>query len=374
MKKNMSFGIVLLSAVLGLSLLGCDNGLFGGGGDDENNNQQQQSGVDFTSYNTSYSIKVRNGTSEKLVAFKGALSAETLIGGIPARANGHGLPKDSKLFNKSEDFPLILLTEEQYVNNKNNLKSLENSPFTRVFAFYNAQGTNENIYEISKRLGGSYTLIVQNPTDMNVELRLNGINGETIGYAAQGMLDTKLFLNHGDYTIFPVFKKYNALRDEIITVYPKGASGLPMTEQFAFDEEVHEYSVNAKKYLNSQSYSTGTAWLIIDNATEDTGVQLQKGGVIQRTSTGIATINRGAQRTFQVDMAKVGDQYAESANIGGYTVGPAIDPQNIGEYTLAVDKIYMVTITGSVNDGTLVVSAPVEQGAVNLDDFDTPAE
>jgi hypothetical protein len=302
------------------------------------------------------------------VAFKGSLSADTLIGGIPAKASGHGLPKDTKLFNKNEDFPLILLTEEQYLENKDDLKELEQTPFTRIFAFYNASGTNENVYEISAKLGGDNILLIQNPTSMNVELRLNGINGETLGYAATGMLNTKLFLTPGDYNIFPVFKKYNSLRDEIITVYPKGASGYAMNTQFQLGEGTSEISFNTSSYLTSQNYSTGTAWLIIDNQA-DTGIQLQKGGVIQRTATGIATINNGSTRTFQVDMALVGKTYASSTNISAYQVGTNAKLILIGNYDLSVDKMYKVTVTGSAIQNTLAVTKPEEVGDISLDDF-----
>ncbi|MDR1326471.1 MAG: InlB B-repeat-containing protein [Treponema sp.] len=327
-----------------------------------------QSGVDYTSHNSDYSILTRSNVNKKLVAFKGMLSEETLIGGIPAHASNHGLPKDSKLFNKNEDFPLILLTEEQYLENKGNLKALEDTPFTRIFAFYNASGTNENVYEISGKLGGDNVLYIQNPTSMNVEIRLNGINGETLGYAATGMLNTKLFLTPGDYNIFPVFKKYNSVRDEIITVYPKGAEGYAMNTQFQLGEGTSEISFNTSSYLTNQSYSTGTAWLIIDNQA-DTGIQLQKGGVIQRTATGIATINNGFSRTFQVDMAKVGTTYDTSAKISAYQVGTAAKLISIGNHELSVDKMYKVTVTGSANQNTLAVTEPEEVGDISLDDF-----
>jgi hypothetical protein len=70
-------------------------------------------------------------------------------------------------------------------------------------------------------------------------------------------------------------------------------------------------------------------------------------------------------------MAKVPgtNKYAETANIGGYTVGRYGQEKPIGNYDLKVDTIYKVTVTGSANAGTLTVSAPIEQGTVDLGDF-----
>jgi hypothetical protein len=73
-------------------------------------------------------------------------------------------------------------------------------------------------------------------------------------------------------------------------------------------------------------------------------------------------------------MPKAGaNAYASSVEIGGYTVGRSADgkPIGTGTNTLDIDKMYVVTVTGSANDGTLTVSAPVAQeGLVDLDDFE----
>ncbi|MDR2552522.1 MAG: hypothetical protein LBD31_05085 [Treponema sp.] len=138
--KQWMFGIAL-GAVF-FSLAGCDNPA--GGGNDE---------VDFTSRNTGYSILVRNNTGENLVAFKGDLEAGKLVGGIPAHAQNHGLPGNPALFDKTEDFPLILLTKAQYEAHKGNLQSQRHTPFTRVYVFYNKNGDNTAVYELAAGLG-----------------------------------------------------------------------------------------------------------------------------------------------------------------------------------------------------------------------------
>jgi len=325
--------------------------------------------VDYTNH-ANYSIQVKNNSGQRLVAFKGELVADRIMGGIQT-GGPYGLSKD--LFGmKPEGFVLILLTEKQYNDNKSNLKALEQTPFTRLFAFYNASGTNETIYEISGRLGGNCTIEIQNLSKLDVEFRLNGIYGEPLGFARNNTLRTTLFVNPADYLIFPVFIKYNDVKNEIITVYPKGVGDLPWyTQQQVGEDGISNISLNVSAILDNTSFSTGTAWLMIDNQATDTAVQLQKGAVVQLTPMGISSINSGYTRTYQIEMAKVPgtNKYAETANIGGYTVGRYGQEKPIGNYDLKVDTVYKVTVTGSANLGTLTVSAPVEQGKVDLGDF-----
>ena len=42
-----------------------------------------------------------------------------------------------------------------------------------------------------------------------------------------------LFMINGSIDIFPVFKKYNALRDEILTIYPRTLAGLPVSDSYS---------------------------------------------------------------------------------------------------------------------------------------------
>jgi hypothetical protein len=372
MKKMVWLMVIALAVVLAFTACGGEDG--GGGGDDDDGDGDPE--LDFTNYTTagSYALRVRNNSGKRLVAFKDELKDDKLIGGITA-SGLHGLEKKAALFTTSEGFALILITEEQYNANKANLQALRQTPFTRLFAFFNAKGTNETIYEVSGRMGGNCTIEIQNQSPLDVELRLNEMTGDTLGFARAESQRTQLYVNPGDYTIFPVFIKYNAYRDEVITVYLRDASGVPYSTQqqlSAGGGSQSELSVNVTQILQNTEFSTGTAWLIIDNQATDTGVQLQRGDVIQRTSTGTATINNGYSRNFQINMEKGGDgKYAASVNINAYTVGRTEQKFPIGNHDLEVDKVYKVTVTGSFTGGTAAVSAPVFQNNVDLSAFST---
>jgi hypothetical protein len=375
MKKMMKWAAVCAAALL---LFACETD----GGDEE-----ETGGVDFTSHNTDYSILVRNNTSYRLVSFKGDLQASKLIGGIPAHAtgSGHGLPFSPALFDKTEDFPLILLTESQYNANKDNLASQKNSPFTRVYVFYNKTGDNSAVYEIAEGLGGNNSLRIINPsTSLNVEIRLGGVAGETVGYAPAGMQETTLKLVDGNYILFPVFKRYNAFRDVVETVYPKRADGQPERASTSFGDfgppvgEVREFTINMSDLMKGLPMTSGTAWVVIDNQTNQ-GVRFMEGAAVRKTLSNLENVPSGYSLTWQIDMNRVSDNnYADSRVISGWKFGPIgdevalqkgeNDPTKLESVTIERDKMYTITVSGVA--GTNLKAWISDESAIDVSDFD----
>jgi hypothetical protein len=330
-------------------------------------------GIDYTNYTTDYSVKIKNNSSTDLIVFKGTVAQSTLMGGVRAKAANHGMKKTPQLFSTTEDFPLVFITEEQYEKNKNNLDVLNNSPFARVYAFYNIQGENNTIYEVSDRFGGNNQLVINNMSNYMVELRRDSVYGEPIGFARDLTNNQKYFLETDDYQLFPVFKKYIPNRDIIQTVYPKYSSGIPKSISFAFgDGNGTIYLLDVKEYLDDTNapISTGAAYLVINNQS-NTGIRLFKGGTPVTNSAGIATINNGLPKTFQIDMPTIPNSstaFADKLTIGAYTVGVMGTTANIGEHDLHVDTIYTVTVSRDPSSGYFTTTF-AESGTVDLDDF-----
>jgi hypothetical protein len=313
------------------------------------------------------------------VAFKGDLDASKIIGGIPAHATNHGLPGNSTLFDKTEDFPMILLTEAQYNANKSNLRALKDTPFTRVYVFYNKSGENTAVYEIAAGLGGtnSFTIINMSQT-LNVELRLNGVAGETIGYAPKGMQRTTLKLNDGNYDIFPVFKRYNAARDVVDTVYPKNAHNLAWYQGYSFGEGVTDQEMNLKNLLQSLTLTSGVAWVVVDNQTESGGIRFVQGTTVKKTLSGLEYITSGSPRTFQYDMPAVNGNYQDIVTVANWKFGAAgyevelqaseTDDTKPTSVTLHRDKMYTITVKGDHNS-----AGGIKAWISNITDVDTSA-
>jgi len=359
MKKILAFALVMSALFM---IFSCKE-------KEEEEEEIKSTGPDFSSHNTDYSIMVRNGTNERLIAFKGDLKADALIGGIPAHANNHGLPRNMSLFDKTEDFPLIILTEAQYNANKGNLASQKNTPFTRVYVFYNKSGDNTAVYEIAEGLGGNNKLEIINASNsINVELRLNGVAGETIGYAPAGILNTTLKLQDGNYNIFPVFKRYNRTRDVVETVYPKGTgSNYAWFQSYSFGEGTTDATMNLKTLLQSTTFTSGAAWVVVNNQTTSGGIRFLEGTNVRKTASGLENIMSGNNntKTFQIDMPKAGDnnKYADSIVVGNWKFGPSgfdvalqtseTDPTVVSSLTIEQGKMYTVTVTGDHNSNTL---------------------
>ena len=348
---------VFFSAVM-LFLFSC--------GDTGNNPGTDDLGIDFKNYKDGdYSILVCNNTGERLIAFKDDLLPENLIGGIPPGNNNHGFRNDPALFDKTEDFPMILLTAAQYKANKNDLKSLKSTPFTRVYVFFNKNGKNETVYDIANGLGGNNEFkIINASTSINVELRLNGIAGQTIGYAPAGILETTLMLRDGDYDIFPVFKRYNAIRDVVETVYPRGSgSGYAWFEGYSFGEGRTTATMNLKELLQNTAFVSGAAWVQVDNQTSSGGIHFIEGTSLRTTASGLEYIMKGYPTTFQIDMPKIFATYMDSILVANWKFGPSgsyvelqkgeNDDTPLGSLTIEKGKMYTVTVSGSHNDGTL---------------------
>jgi hypothetical protein len=340
---------LIFALVVSLTLAGC-------GADDDS--------VDFSSHNTNYSILVRNNTGERLIAFKGDSQIGRIIGGIPAHAENHGLPNNPVLFDKTESFPLILLTEAQYNANINNLNSQKNTPFTRVFVFFNKNGDNTAVYEIASGLGGSNELkIINSSTSVNVELRLGGVAGETIGYAPAGILETTLRLQDGNYSVFPVFRRYNVFRDVVETTYPSGSgSGYAWFQSYSFGEGETSHTMNLKSLLQTITFTSGAAWVVVNNQTTGGGIRFLEGTTVRTTATGLENIM--STRTFQIDMPKLtNNSYADSVVVANWRFGPVgfdvplqiseNDSALVSTMTIEREKMYTVTVTGNHNEGTV---------------------
>ena len=221
---------------------------------------------------------------------------------------------------------------------------------------YNANGTNEVPWIVSSKLGGSSKLVINNMTGFNMELRQDSPRGTTLGYAPFESNNTTLFMNNGSVDIFPVFKKYNALRDEILTIYPRTEVGLPVVDSFSFTGS-NTVTINAQDFTSNTNFSSGAAFLVIKNSS-NRGIRVMKGVEVQETVTGIQTINSGDERTFTILMGALGGgQFESSTEFSGWkVVYPGGLEKALSNATLEADYRYTVTIGGSWDNNTATVS------------------
>lgn len=350
-----------------------DTGNSGSGG-----NSSVSGELDFTSYPTNSAIVVDNNSSENLVLFKNQLRSQNMIGAIEANAVNHHIKKDPALFGATESFTLIAITEEQYNANKADLNALKNTPFARLYAFYNADAENNTVYQISNALGGDCQIILQNTTSYNVELRKNSKNGEVIGYAPPLTANTTFNVEQGDYTIFPVFIKYNSYTNAIyknIPVYDDSVAneslrGFPKFIEFSLNPKGDKsYTILAADLQgNDIVMKSGSAYLKIVNNSKS-GCVFYDGGVEQTTTLGDKIINSGREQIFEIKFTQKPDgSYPETRSIdsGVFRVGSRNAPINVPAYEFKADRMYTLTITGA-SAADMTLSGIEDSGPIDWD-------
>ena len=318
-----------------------------------------------------FSIRVKNESNRDLIAFKSSLTENNLLGGVGKGETDHGFSRNTALFTPglSEDFSLIFITKEDYQTYKGDLKQLKDRPFTRLFAVYNANGTNEVPFIISDKLGGGNQMIISNLSSYDIELRLDSPRGTTLGYAPHQTTNTILYVQDGNMRYFPVLKAYNGARDQVITIYPKASDGFPKGKSLSFTGS-SKVNVNAAEFVDDTDISTGVAFLEVQNSSDD-GITVRKGVTDLETATGITILNPGQKRTFKIDMTDLGSSnYAEYETFSGWKIYdglgarskdiPAEDEETGTK--LYADYLYRIVVNGNWEGTNITVSAPTKIG------------
>jgi len=345
MRKVFKVNLAILAMIIaiGFVMVSCDDG----SGDD---------GI-FNPSNSD-SVKVSNYTKTDLVAFRGAITKENLLGGVRAGKTNHALKNAMNLGQNPSQFRMILVTKKDYDRGVNSQTPI----FTQLFVFWNGNvGDNSKIYEISDKLGGEYTIQIWNTSNYDVEFRVGGTAGPTLGFAQRGMTQTNLNVGAGDYLVYPIFQRINALRDIVETVVPRYANGNAVGWEVEFGNNKQPISLNLQTALaNVASRKLGAASVIIDNQA-DSGVRFFNGLIAMVTPNGTYSIM--GQQEFIIDMptSAVGG-FADQRSISNFKISSmgfettVKDQDNNTTFTLLTDKMYTITVTGNGPAGTLAAT------------------
>ncbi|MCL2806514.1 MAG: hypothetical protein FWD26_11315 [Treponema sp.] len=347
MKKILKISVLLLAVGLIFSFTGCDDDDGTGG----SGSGSGSGGVDFTSQQTA-SIRVRNNTNVRLVAFRGRPDTANLLGGVPANANNHGLSRDG--FNSSADFVLTLVTETAYnaaINAGGNqaLQSVE--IFNVVYAFYNHTGTNNNIFQINAQSGGAARLNMENPTAWNIELRRDAHNGTTLGFIGPYTSVQALNLEPGDYVFYPVMRRFNPMIGEVIDVQPVFTAGsianTPFFRELPITGTNHTWNFLTLTQNNGFNMVSGGAFVRVVN-NSDTGISFFNGDQRQQTS-GISFLigPNGGHATFQIRFPMNPDGSFSATHTSNFGVGNAAGRTgSVPPRTVEIDWLYEIQVTG----------------------------
>lgn len=331
----------------------------------------------FTNH-AEYSIRIRNHSSYNLVAFAGDVSASNLIGGVPRNSGEHGFPRKTSIFTSDPNyFRMAFITEDDYNTHKNNLSAANNLVITSMFVFWNGNaGENTKVYEIAHNMGGGNKFLLYNPTNFDVEIRINGSQGPTLGFAPKGMATTMLYSSDLEIIAFPVFILENRARDIVETIIPMMDTAqfgrIPFRTTLNFESDEGIQAMNIQDIVGSLSdRSAGASYINVVNqlASSVGGIAFVRSNVIQTTVTGTRYFS--GSKEFRIDMEKFGDEYQKTRTISGLSIETggqfipvtAVHDTSLRSFVINTDMVYTVNVVGNWLDGifaTIEVRIPGE--------------
>ncbi len=319
-------------------------------------NQISYQEIDYNNY-YDCSVRVRNESSKNVVCFIGEPSENNLISG--ARGGGYitGLKRNAYLFGSSSfDFVLSVVTEETYIKYRYDYNKMSNYVLCRIYAYYNSdiEASNNLVYTISHRLGGQNYILLNNATNYNWELRLNGIYGMPLCYAGANTLQSRIELETGDYDFYPVVRRFDRNTGSIVTFYPKNDDGSVLYFPIGVAWDTYPACIIdcIDILLSDVTLEPAAAYLTIQNQS-NTGIKLYKGynSVSTVTDTGITTINSGRSATFEIYMEQSGNwSYEKQIQINNWLTGPEANKIQIPSTTLDAGYRYILVVAGPSYD------------------------
>jgi hypothetical protein len=307
--------------------------------------------VTFQSFSPS-SVRINNMTNERLVAFKGMLSVANLIGGIPAMAANHGLKRDTVLFSGTEQFLLVLITENQYNLYRNNLQQLAGNEFFRMPVLYSS-AVQEWVYSISNFIGGSGRLMINNQTPYNVILHKDDSSGEILTFVSPYMVNYVINLQAPmEYEIYPEIIN-NPVAYNRISIYPffrYGSQGsLFYWDTFLSINSTYTINISEATSGSDIYFSSGGAFFRIIN-NSGTAVYFWQGDYILTSTQKMESINPGVTENFFISFPRNPSDgtHVQSYYFSYFKIGTATNALSIPEYDIyQLDNIYEITVTGS---------------------------
>jgi len=326
--------------------------------------------VAFQSFSPS-SVRINNMTNERLVAFKGTLSIANLISGIPAMASNHGLKRDTALFSGTEQFLLVLITENQYNLYRNNLQQLASNEFFKIPVLYSTTD-HEWVYSISDFIGGNGRIMINNQTPYNVILHKDDSSGEILTFVSPYMVNYVINLKAPmEYEIYPEIISYNPSTGIIFSIYPIFQYGQNRPFYWrAFLSINSTYTINISEATSGSDiyFSSGGAFFRIIN-NSGTAVYFWQGDYILTSTQKMESINPGVTENFFISFPRnpSNGTHVQSYYFPYFKIGTATNALSVQEYdTYQLDNIYEITVTGS-NAVNLQLGTIINRGKIDLD-------
>ncbi|MDR0669369.1 MAG: hypothetical protein LBF95_04735 [Treponema sp.] len=356
MKKTM-FGVITVMAALALVTCATNDGAQPVSTGAEVTTPRQAASADIKWDNDPAGfLTVNNNMNDPLVLFAGTIVNSHILGGVRA-LDSRRIDSFDRMEDPSGTFLLRAVKEDVYRSKGSNLNS-DDIVFAGLVVYDSANARAIQV-NINRVLGGEAYVIIQNDTNMALQIRIDRPDGPTLTTLAPLERNKKVYMdpNPDGYFFFPVYEYYDRSSMGIRSITARDlADGIPMMPVVpgpGRDSPVINF--NSKPADLFSPFAT----LIVTNET-NRGAYLLEGSSRKTNQNGTTMINPGSE-TYELNLQK-----QRALVIGGLNVDLSLGAANIiniPEYTYEAGNNYQIRI----RQGAVPEVVPL--GASDNDDF-----
>jgi hypothetical protein len=282
-------------------------------------------------------LTVNNNVNDPLILFAGTINNRNIIGGVHA-----GATRRIDFFDVVSDYSgsfLLRAVKETAYRGKGSSLGSDDIIFAGIVA-YDKNDPRPIQVDINRVLGGDACIIIQNDTNMALQIRVDRPDGPTLTTLAPLERNKRVYMdfNPDGYFFFPVYQYYDRANMGIRSVTAKSlADGIPMMPEIprpGRDVPVINFDSNPAGLFSP------FATLIVANETNRGGYLLQ-GSSRKTNKNGTTMVNPGSE-TYELNLEK-----QEHLLIGGMSFDANLGQANnipIPEYDYQAGFNYQVRI------------------------------
>lgn len=299
---------------------------------------------DISNEYTSAKLKINNSASENLVLFKNTISANSLMGCVPASSQEYQM--NPLLGSKTSDlFVIRVIKESTYVENESSLTSDIASVFSAL-AYVDDRGTTVSVG--NGMFTGTAPIKFINGTDYHVEIRKDRWGGNIVTFLTPN--ETKQdYIAAGSYGMYPIIKVQIKQGANIVGLIDKQAKDAITLIQ------VKEESTEIMEIAANIGSIHANAYMKVTNNYSNFGAYFKNGQTLLMSTLGYEIINSGSTETYNIEgNDESGKEYeALQLSDGPATAGfgdvaiPKIALRNGFTYNVVLNADSTVTITNN---------------------------
>ncbi|MDR0585945.1 MAG: hypothetical protein LBG26_01765 [Treponema sp.] len=282
-------------------------------------------------------LTVNNNVGDAMILFAGTINNSHILGGVRGLASRR-IDFFNQVTESSGTFLLRAVKETAYRSKGSNLAS-DDIVFAGLVVFDKNEPRAIQV-NINKVLGGDAFVIIQNDTNMALQIRIDRPDGPTLTTLAPLERNKKVYMdfNPDGYFFFPVYEYYDRSSMGIRSIVAKDlADGIPMMPVIpgpGRDAPVINFEARPANLFSP------FATLIVTNETSR-GAYLLEGSSRKTNQNGTTMINPGSE-TYELNLQK-----QERLKIGGLRIDLSLGAANtipVPEYEYEAGFNYQVRI------------------------------